>query len=122
MSHEHIVSVPVAPVPVAQVASPTAALFQKAHAKMVTLARVDEQLQSLLEQRRKLQEELKGVQAQINDEFDRVMRDAQSTPARLLAQFNGDAPAASFPAPPKLPGKKNGTPRDALRLEVAEAD
>ena len=31
--------------------SPTVALFQKAHAKMVTLQRVDEQLQSLLDQR-----------------------------------------------------------------------
>ncbi len=54
--------------------SPTVALFQKAHAKMITLQRVDEQLTSLLDQRKKLQEELRGIQTQINEEFERLLQ------------------------------------------------
>jgi DNA repair ATPase RecN len=98
--------------------SPTAALFQKAHAKLVTLGRIDEQLNSILDQRRKLQDELREVQGQINGEFDRVIRDAQESPvpaaaARLVAaQFVSDQAA-------KL--RRNGAPKETLRLEVAEA-
>jgi hypothetical protein len=90
--------------------SPTVALFQKAHAKMVTLQRVDEQLGGLLDQRRKLQEELRNVQSLINEEFDRVMHDAQDAPARMLAQFNDSGKS-----------RRNGIPKDTIRLEVAEA-
>src|SRR5438067_11671119 len=85
--------------------SPTVALFQKAHAKLVTLQRVDEQLGGLLEQRRKLQDELRGVQALINEEFDRVMKDSQEAPARMIAQFNDPGRA-----------RRNGSPKDAIRL------
>jgi hypothetical protein len=98
--------------------SPTAALFQKAHAKLVTLGRIDEQLNSILDQRRKLQDELRDVQGQINGEFDRVIRDAQeaaapAAAARLVAtQFVSDQAA-------KL--RRNGAPRETLRLDVAEA-
>lgn len=88
--------------------SPTVALFQRAHAKMVTLSRIDEQLQALLEQRRKLQDELRGVQALINEEFERVMQDSEKAPARLLAAFADGKQ------------KRNGS-KDTLRLEVAEA-
>ena len=93
--------------------SPTAALFQKAHAKLITLQRIDEQLNGILDQRRKLQDELRDVQGQINEEFDRVIKDAQEAPAaaRLVAQF-GDQAA-------KL--RRNGSPKETLRLEVAEA-
>ena len=90
--------------------SPSAALFQRAHAKIVTLQRVDEQLGGLLDQRRKLQDELRTVQALINEEFDRVMQDAQEAPARMLAQFSDPGKA-----------RRNGTPKDTIRLEVAEA-
>jgi hypothetical protein len=89
--------------------SPTAALFQKAHTKMVTLQRLDEQLTGLLEQRKKLQDELRGVQALINEEFDRVVVEAQEAPARLVAQFND-------------PGKSKRNGKDsAILREVAEA-
>jgi predicted transcriptional regulator len=91
--------------------SPTAALFQKAHAKLVTLQRIDEQLQSLLDQRKKLQDELREVQAQINEEFDRVIKDAQETPARLLAQIGDHASTKS----------RRAGGSDTLRLEVAQA-
>ena len=87
-------------------ASPTAALFQKAHAKIVTLQRIDEQLTSLVDQRKKLQEELREVQAQINDEFNRVISDAQESHPRLAEQPSGKGRRA------------NG---ETLRLEVAQA-
>jgi hypothetical protein len=67
--------------------SPTVTLFQKAHAKLSTLQRIDDQFANLIEQRRRLQEEIRSLQAQINDEFDRVMDEDQETPARALAQI-----------------------------------
>ena len=77
--------------------SPAVGLFQKAHGKMVMLQRLDAQLASLLEQRRKIQEELTSTQSQINDEFDRVMRQAEEAPARILSEIaestRGGAPA-----------------------------
>lgn len=82
--------------------SPVIALFQKAHGRIVMLQRVDEQLGGLLEQRRKIQDELRYVQAQINDEFERVMKQADEAPAKLLSQIaehargaNGDVAAAA---------------------------
>lgn len=64
--------------------SPAVALFQKAHQKMVTLQRLDEQLAALLDQRKKLQEELRDVQSNINEEFERVMTVAAEAPIKLL--------------------------------------
>src|SRR3954470_17365775 len=85
--------------------APTVALFQKAHAKMITLQRVDEQLQNLLAQRKTLQDELRGIQSQINDEFDRLLNAGDEA----LPKLNADVKS------PKRGGK------DALRMEVAEA-
>ena len=67
-----------------------------------------QQLQSLLEQRRKLQDELRGVQALINEEFERVMRDAEEAPNRILEEIS-------------RPSRRNGQHKDAIRMEVAEA-
>jgi hypothetical protein len=86
--------------------SPTVALFQKAHAKMITLQRVDEQVQNLLDQRKKLHDELRGIQSQINDEFDRLLN------------TNVDEPLPKLSADVKSP-KRGG--KDTLRMEVAEA-
>ncbi len=71
--------------------SPAVVLFQKAHGKMVMLQRLDAQLSSLLEQRRKIQDELSSIQNQINEEFDRVMRQAEETPARILTEIADSA-------------------------------
>jgi hypothetical protein len=49
-------------------------LFQRAHQKMVMLQRVEDQMQQLLNQRRSIQDELRGIQVQINEEFDRLLR------------------------------------------------
>jgi DNA repair ATPase RecN len=109
MANESSAAIANAPAAIAQT-SPTAALFQKAHAKLVTLQRIDEQLTSILDQRRKLQDELRDVQGQINEEFDRVIKDAQEAPAaRLVAQFGDQVK------------RRNGAPKETLRLEVAEA-
>ena len=54
--------------------SPAVSLFQKAHGRMTTVQRIDEQVAALLEQRRKIQEELRTIQQLINEEFDRVTR------------------------------------------------
>ena len=67
--------------------SPAVGLFQKAHGKMVMLQRLDAQLSALLEQRRRIQEELTSIQSHINDEFDRVMRQADEAPARMLSEI-----------------------------------
>ena len=98
--------------------SPTAALFQKAHAKLVTLGRIDEQLNSMLDQRRKLQDELREVQSHINDEFDRVIRDAQDAPAPAAA---ARLVAAQFVSDQAAKLRRNGAPKETLRLEIAEA-
>jgi hypothetical protein len=74
-------------------------LFQRAHQKMVMLQRVEDQLQQLLNQRRSVQDELRGIQAQINDEFDRLLRAGgtvppNGSPTRLLAEIADDVKRA----------------------------
>jgi hypothetical protein len=56
-------------------------LFQDAHQKMVMLKRVDEQMTQLSQRRRSLMDELRSVQSQINEEFDRMF--TADGPARL---------------------------------------
>ena len=58
-------------------------LFQDAHQKMVMLKRVDEQMAQLVQRRRTLMDELRSVQSQINDEFDKMFKSGQEIPARL---------------------------------------
>lgn len=69
--------------------SPSVQLFQRAHQKMVMLQRVEDQIQQLLGQRRSIQDELRGIQVQINEEFDKLLR-ATGNPAvasRMLADI-----------------------------------
>ena len=71
-----------------QSTSTAVALFQKAHGRMTTLQRIDEQIAALADQRRKIQEELKAVQTLINEEFDRVVRTSTSSEApKMLTQI-----------------------------------
>lgn len=70
-----------------QSTSTAVALFQKAHGRMTTMQRIDEQIAALLEQRRKIQEELRAVQALINEEFDRVVRTSAEVPGRMLTHI-----------------------------------
>jgi len=74
--------------PSSQQPSAAVSLFQKAHGRMTTIQRIDEQVAALQDQRRKLQDELRAVQALINEEFERVMSGASSESSnRLLAHM-----------------------------------
>lgn len=65
--------------------SPTVQLFQRAHQKMTQLSRIDEQINQLLTRRKGLQDELRAVQAEINDEFDRQLGGVdESMPAKVV--------------------------------------
>jgi len=68
--------------------SAAAALFQRAHQKMTMLTRIDEQLSGLLDQRRKVQDELKTIQGMINEEFERITRMAIELPANVIQNAN----------------------------------
>jgi hypothetical protein len=80
-------------------------LFQRAHQKMVILQRVEDQMQQLLNQRRSIQDELRGIQVQINEEFDRLLRASGQVAAgtagstgpasRLLVDIAEDVKASS---------------------------
>ena len=67
--------------------SPAVSLFQKAHGRMTTLQRIDEQVSALLDQRLKIQEELRTIQQLINEEFDRVTRQSGNMPNRVLSRI-----------------------------------
>ncbi len=65
--------------------SPTVALFQKAHASLVTLQRIDEQISQLADRRRKTQAELREAQAQLNDEIARAAAVPEEVPIKFPA-------------------------------------
>jgi hypothetical protein len=67
------------------------ALFQKAHAHIAQLRRVDDQIAALFEQRRKSLEDLRAVQSQINSEFDRVLELERVIPADMLSESKSHA-------------------------------
>jgi uncharacterized UPF0160 family protein len=56
-------------------------MFQKAHSQIAALQRVDEQIAALMEQRRKATDELRAIQNQINQEFQRVLELNRTAPA-----------------------------------------
>jgi hypothetical protein len=66
-------------------AAPWVQLFQKAHQKIVLLERLDEQMLQMLSRREELQDELRGIQANINDEFNQRIKSTGDSPAKLLA-------------------------------------
>ena len=63
--------------------SPTVATFQKAHACLVTMQRLDEQMAAILERRRRAQAELREAQAQLNDEIDRAAAPSEDAPIKI---------------------------------------
>jgi hypothetical protein len=72
-------------------ASTAVALFQRAHGRMTTLQRIDEQVSVLLEQRRRIQEELRAVQGLINEEFDRLTETSSGAAGVALARISESA-------------------------------
>jgi ABC-type Fe3+/spermidine/putrescine transport system ATPase subunit len=87
------------------VTTPAVPLFQKAHSRMMTLHRVDEQLSALLQQRTTIQQELRSIQQQINHEFERVTMMDEEAPAKILSQISeiakGNATASGTPTAPE---------------------
>lgn len=86
---------PAAAAPSSKESSQSVQLFQRAHQKMVILQRVEEQVQQLLNQRRSIQDELRGIQVQINEEFDRLLRAgnggaASANATRILGELSED--------------------------------
>jgi len=59
-------------------AAPYVQLFQRAHQKIVMLERLDEQVQQILTKRQEMQDELRSIQAQLNEEFDSRIRAVNS--------------------------------------------
>ena len=92
--------------------SPAVSLFQKAHGRMTTVQRIDEQVAALLDQRRKIQEELRTIQQLINEEFDRVTRQgaAMQTQSSMLSRIANSARETSG----------NGLHEVVPRMEVGE--
>jgi len=72
------------------------ALFQRAHSKVVSLARMDDQIAAMVVQHERLQEEIRAVQNEINHEFERALKFNQA-PARLPTTI-GVSPAVTTPA------------------------
>jgi hypothetical protein len=79
----------------AAASAPYVQLFQKAHQKIVLLERLDEQFTQLIVKRQELQEELRDIQTQINDEFESrlsaVGNHVENPTARALSVTIGDA-------------------------------
>ncbi|MDQ3441883.1 MAG: hypothetical protein M3478_16190 [Planctomycetota bacterium] len=65
--------------------SPTVALFQKAHANLVQLQRLDDQIAQLAEKRRKIQTDLREAQSMLNDEIDRAATPADEATMKIAA-------------------------------------
>jgi hypothetical protein len=63
------------------------ALFQKAHGHVAALQRLDDQIAALFDQRRRAIEDLRAVQTQINNEFQRVLELDRVVPADMLSQM-----------------------------------
>ena len=81
---------------------PAIPYFQRAHARMVLLQKVDEQLVTLLQQRAKILDELKEVQSHINEEFERVTTMDESAPAKIIATIEEIAEGSRSTAPAQL--------------------
>lgn len=87
--------------------SPAVSLFQKAHGRMTTVQRIDEQVSALLDQRRKIQEELRTIQQLINEEFDRVTETGGNSASNGMLS--------------RIAGTANGLHDVHSRLDVGEA-
>jgi len=91
--------------------APAIKLFQSAHGKLVTLQRINDQLAGILAQRQRVQDELKMIKQQIDDVFERELR--QDPPAARTAgesmadsaafRLGGIEPSAPEAGPPRRP-------------------
>ncbi len=87
--------------------SPLVQLFQRAHSKVTALQRMDDQIALLVEQHMRLQEEVRTIQRDINEEFERVVRYNQA-PAKLLTEPAEQARVIDADAPDDEAAPVNG--------------
>jgi hypothetical protein len=71
-----------------QAPSQAAALFQKAHGRIVLLQRVESQIAALQAQKRRIVAELADAQGEINDEFIRLMGQGDEMPSADYADVS----------------------------------
>jgi hypothetical protein len=97
------------------------AMFQKAHSHIAALQRVDEQIAVLMEQRRKVAEDLRTIQTQINSEFHRVLETYRTMPPEARPQTVEDLVFEEMKAPVELkPSVRESKPvQRTAALQVA---
>ena len=68
---------------------------QQVETCLANLQRLNEQIAALAAQRRKIQDELRGIQSQFNEEFDRILKPARPAAAKVISRAvaSGSAPA-----------------------------
>jgi hypothetical protein len=81
-------------------------LFQQAHTKIVALRRLDDQIAALVMQHEVLQQDVRAIQAKINEEFERVIKFNQA-PGKIPARFGEPLPG-EMPAAASIPHSSNG--------------
>jgi hypothetical protein len=94
------------------------ALFQRAHSKISALARMDDQIAAMVVQHERLQEEVRAVQNEINQEFERSLKFNQApaklpptigvTPTMPTQSAAALQPTAGRNVPASTPGPTNG--------------
>jgi hypothetical protein len=95
------------------------AMFQKAHSQIAGLQRVDEQIATLMEQRRKATDELRTIQTQINQEFKRVLDVNRTAPAEVRPEAVDDLMFEELKAPVEIKAPMR-EPRPAMRAPVLQ--
>jgi hypothetical protein len=74
-----------------------AAMFQKAYAQAVMIQGIDEQMDAMIEQREKLENEILDIQTQINGEFERMLVSAKEARLKLRAQITSSPKSNGAP-------------------------
>ena len=88
---------------------PYVQLFQKAHQHIVMLDRIDEQLTQLWNRRQELQEELRVLQQQINEELEDRISAIGEPPTRILGNVAAAGAAGTNATTPPLAQRANAS-------------
>jgi hypothetical protein len=75
--------------------APYVQLFQKAHQKIVMLERLEEQFQQIITKRQELQDELRSIQSQLNEEFESRIKTAGESHMRPVVTISPETSSSS---------------------------
>jgi len=78
-------------VPNEEPTTPAIKLFQSAHGKLITLQRINDQLSSILAQRQRVQDELRAIRNQIDEVFERELRQEAPSAKAAAGDASGDS-------------------------------